>query len=201
MILTKTLRMRQSKENSQILWEMHHAARWAFNERVRQVFDNPGTTPRNAEKVLTRMRRECKWLGKYRRHFLRANFIDGCKSVNLARKTRRENKLPELKSPKTLFRNKQDGRQPGLHSFQKPNAKGKTFDIGECKIPLKDSFPGQVRSFQIVETTRKITKRTRPEHRTYELHVQYYHEPAEFHEGNTKGIDPERPQHVGDGDI
>ena len=114
---------------------------------------------------------------------------DGCKSVRLARKARRENKLPPLTSPKPLFRRKQDGRQPALHSFQKLNTKGKTFDIGACKIPLRDSFPGQVRSFQIVETTKKITKRTKPEHRTYEIHVQYHHEPAKFHEGDAKGID------------
>ena len=189
MILTKTLRMHQSKESSKILWKMHHAARWAFNEGVRQAFANPESTSRNTEKVLTRMRRECEWLGKYQRMFLRANFIDGCKSVKLARKARRDNELPQLRSPKPLFRKKQDGRQPALHSFQKPSAKGGTFDIGACRIPLKDSFPGQVRSFQVVETTKKITKRTRPEDRTYELHVQYHHEPAEFHEGDTKAFD------------
>ena len=189
MILTKTLRLAQSKENSLVLWKMHHAARWVFNEGVRQAFDNPEATSRNAEKVLTQMRQNYEWLGKYRRIFLRANFIDGCKSVRLARKARRENKLPPLTSPKPLFRRKQDGRQPALHSFQKPNTKGKTFDIGACKIPLRDSFPGQVRSFQIVETTKKITKRTKPEHRTYEIHVQYHHEPAKFHEGDAKGID------------
>ena len=121
--------------------------------------------------------------------FLRANFIDGCKSVKLVEKARRDNELPPLKSPRQLFRRKQNGRQPALHSFQKPSAKGKTFDVGACKIPLKDSFSGQVRSFQIVETTKRITKRTMPEDRTYELHVQYYHEPAEFHEGDTKAID------------
>ena len=46
-----------------------------------------------------------------------------------------------------------------------------------------------MRSFQIVETTKKITKRTGPEHRTYELHIQYHHEPAKFHEGDTKAFD------------
>ena len=164
-------------------------ARWAFNEGVRQVFGNPETTSRNAEKVLTQMRQDYGWLGKYQRMFLRANFIDGCKSVRLAGKARRDNELPELKSPKPLFRRKQDCGQPALHSFQKPGAKGKTFDIGVCRIPLKDSFPGQVRSFQIVETTKKITKRTEPEDRTYGLHVQYYYEPAEFHEGDVKAFD------------
>ena len=189
MILTKILRIRQSKENALVLWKMHHAARWAFNEGVRQAFDNPEATSRNAEKVLTRMRQDHGWLGKYQRTFLRANFIDGCKSVRLAGKARRDNELPPLTSPKPLFRRKQDGRQPALHSFQKPGAKGSTFDIGSCKIPLNDSFEGQVRSFQIVETTKKITRRTKPEDRTYELHVQYYYEPAKFHEGDVKAFD------------
>ncbi len=189
MILTKTLRIRQSKENSLVLWDMHHTARWAFNEGVRQAFDNPEVTSRSAEKVLTQMRKGTGWLGKYQRVFLRANFIDGCKSVRLARKARHDNKLPPLTSPKPLFRRKQDGRQPALHSFQKPSAKCGTFDIEACRLELKDSFPGQVRSFQIVETTKKLTKRTRPEDRTYELHVQYHHEPPTFHEGDTKAID------------
>ena len=56
MILTKTLRIQQSKENSSILWKMHHAARWTFNEGVRQAFDNPESISSNAEKVLTGMR-------------------------------------------------------------------------------------------------------------------------------------------------
>ena len=188
-ILTKTLRIRQSKENSMVLWKMHHAARWAFNEGVRQAFDNPGMTARKAENILTKMRRDNEWIGKYQRVFLRANFIDGCKSVKLAEKVRRDNELPPLKSPRHLFRKKQNGGQPALHSFQKPNAKGRMFNIGMCKIPLKDSFSGKVRSFQVVETTKKITSRTKPEDRTYELHVQYHHEPAGFHEGDTKAID------------
>ena len=75
MIPTKTLRLAQSKENSLVLWKMHHAARWVFNEGVRQAFDNPEATSRNAEKVLTQMRQNYEWLGKYRRIFLRANFI------------------------------------------------------------------------------------------------------------------------------
>ena len=63
------------------------------------------------------------------------------------------------------------------------------FNIGMCKITLKDSFSGKVRSFQIVETTKKITSRTKPEDRTYEIHIQYYYKPADFHEGDTKAID------------
>ena len=189
MILTKTLRLAQSKENSTVLWEMHHAARWAFNEGVRLAFDNPGTTPRKMEGVLTKMRKKHGWLGKYQRTFLRANFIDGCKSARLSKNVRNEKGLHPLRSPRTLFRKKQDWRQPALRSFQKPDAKGSTFDIGSCKIHLKDSFEGQVRSFQIVETTKKTTKRTRPEDRTYEIHVQYRHEPEKFHEGDTKAID------------
>ena len=190
MIFTKTLEIYQSKENSKIIWGMHNVSRWAYNEGVRQAFDNSEATSRELEKVLTQLRRDYKWLGEYRRTFLRANFIDGCKSVKLARKSRRDNnKLKPLTSPKSLFRKKQNGRQPALHSFQTPSAKGTIFNIGMCKISLKDSFTGKVRSFQIVETTKKITKRTRPEDRTYEIHIQYFQQPAEFHEGDTKAID------------
>ena len=44
-------------------------------------------------------------------------------------------------------------------------------------------------SLSVAETTKKITKRTRPEDRTYELHVQLPHYPQPKTEGSTMGID------------
>ena len=189
MILTKTLRIYQSKQNSETLWGMHHVARKAFNMGVNEAFDHPDVSGRNAESILTKKRQEHEWLGKYQRTFLRANFSDGHKSVKLADSTRREKRLPPLKSAKSLYRRKQEGRQPALHSFQKPNAKNGTFDIGACKFELKDSFDCQVRSFQIIETTKKITKRTKPYDRTYEIHIQYHYKSPAFHEGDTVSLD------------
>ena len=55
----------------------------------------------------------------------------------------------------------------------------KTADIGR-----KD-----VKSFQIVETTKKITKRTKPEDRTYELHVQVHAAKPERAGGDVIGAD------------
>lgn len=44
-------------------------------------------------------------------------------------------------------------------------------------------------SYSVVETTKKITRRTRPEDRTYVLRVQFPHYPRLKTEGNTVGID------------
>ena len=40
-------------------------------------------------------------------------------------------------------------------------------------------------SLSVTETTKKITRRTRPEDRTYELHVQFPHYPQPNTEGSS----------------
>ena len=53
---------------------------------------------RNSYTILTKLRYKHVWLLKYALVFLRANYADGYKAVNLARKTRRDKKLANLKS-------------------------------------------------------------------------------------------------------
>ena len=144
---------------------------------------------RKAEGLLTRLRKEQKWQLKYPRNMLRANFNNGCKAVNLARAVRRKNKAPPPLTPDPYFRRKQGGRQPAINSFQKLKIIKNTLNIGPCKIGLADAFDGEIKSFQIVETTHKITRHTRPEDRTYELHVQYEHVQIAKKDGDTKAID------------
>ena len=55
----------------------------------------------------------------------------------------------------------------------------KTVDIGREDI----------KSFQIVETTKKITKRTKSDDRTYELHVQVHVAKPERTESDVIGAD------------
>ena len=63
--------------------------------------------------------------------------------------------------------------------------------FGDFAIRLKtDKFDGmECLSFQIIEITKKITKRTMPEDRTYNLHIQFPHYPKSRKEGCTMGID------------
>ena len=63
--------------------------------------------------------------------------------------------------------------------------------FGDHALRLKtNEFDGmECLSFQIIETTKKLTKRTRPEDRTYEMRVQFPHYPEFKMEGDTVGID------------
>ena len=119
MILTKTLRIIQSKNTAETIWILHHVARWAFNRGVYTAFNDRGLSSLDAYKVLTKLRYEHEWPLKYALVFLRANFNNGYKAVRLTAKTRRERDLPQLKSPDRLFRCKHANRQPAISSFQR----------------------------------------------------------------------------------
>ena len=189
MILTKTLRIIQSKNTAETIWILHHVARWAFNRGVYTAFNDRGLSSLDAYKVLTKLRYEHEWPLKYALVFLRANFNNGYKTVRLTAKTRRERDLPQLKSPDRLFRCKHTYRQPAISSFQRLKIINGTLNIGPCKLQLKDAFDSEIRSFQIVETTEKITVKTQPYDRTYELHVQYKYDTPVSLDGDTVSFD------------
>ena len=189
MILTKTLRIRQSKDTAEIIWNLHHVARWAFNRGVYIAFNDTGLSSFDAYNILTKLRYEHEWPLKYALRFLRANFNNGYKTVRLAAKTRRERELSQLKSPDRLFRCKHTDRQPAISSFQPLKIINGTLNIGPCKLQLKDTFDSEIKSFQIVETTEKITKKTQPCDRTYELHVQYEYDTPVSSDGDTVALD------------
>ena len=58
MILTKTLRIRQSKDTAEIIWNLHHVARWAFNRGVYITFNDTGLSSFDAYNILTKLRYE-----------------------------------------------------------------------------------------------------------------------------------------------
>ena len=176
MILTETLAAYQSKENSLAIWKAHHGARWLFNNGVVQAFENKLSN--NELKQLVNSDACPAWL-EMNADTRRACIIEGAKSIRLARKTLKNNKKPAPKSYKPYLRRKRDDqRQPALPSYHHVTNKNGVIDAGICEFTLKPGckkFDKQIRSFQIVETTKKITRKTRPEDRTYELHVQYEH--------------------------
>ena len=195
--LTKTIPFHQSKEVSKFIWRLHQECRWYFDNRNLTKFDLYGT--------VAILRNNTGWNAAYS-EMQRASIDDGRKAVRLhqstidrknriAKRKQKEGKkartIQYAKSPKRFFRKKHSGRQPALRSFQKLKIKKGIMKFGDFKLQLKtNEFDGmECLSLSVAETTKKITKHTRPEDRTYELRVQFPHCPQLKTEGSTIGID------------
>ena len=101
------------------------------------------------------------------------------------------NKRNEWTHRDSLFKRK--GEQRSLSVFRNPVYKGKGLlhlpGIGIVRVhgDVKDL---DMRSFQLVETTKKTTKRTKDRHRTYRLHIQVETKAPEPSESTViRGID------------
>ena len=168
-------------------------------------FDNRKLTKFDLYDTVTISRNETGWNETYAQ-MQRASIDDGRKAVRhhqamidrrnrMAKRRQKEGRnvrtIQYAKSPKRFFRKKNGGRQPAIRSFQKLKVQNGTMKFGDHALRLKTSeFDGmECLSLQIIETTKKITKRTRPEDRTYKLCVQFLHYPEPRTEGSTMGID------------
>ncbi len=196
---TFTIPFYQSREISRLIWETRPQADWCYNEGVRQVLeDNPGRF--GLYSTLTKKRAEHGWLDanvNVHRHAMDC----GRKAVKLflesnAAKRRMPKHKRKYTSPDSLFRKKSNNakrRLPAIGCYGHPagRADGSWNIGGICNIVPK-STPierDQIKSFQIIETTKKITKDTKPCDRTYELHVQVHVAKPERRDGNLVGID------------
>ena len=194
---TFTIPFYQSREASRRIWNARLQANWCFNEGVRQELDGHngryGLYP-----LITKKRAEHDWLDLYANVHRYA--IDcGRKAVDAFRKSNKGKQwMPKNKrkytSPDSLFRKRNDRkRQPAIGCYGKPacNSDGSWNIGGICSVMPKTADIGRkdVKSFQIVETTKKITKRTKPEDRTYELHVQVHVAKPERAGGDVIGAD------------
>ena len=188
--LTKKIPFRHSKDVSRFIWKLHQEARWCFNHGVKLAFDNRRLSKFDAMKHMTGLRHETEWVDGVSA-LQRANIVDGFKTIRLAQKTRKKFHLSEITSPKPYFRKKQDKRQPAISSYQPGKIKNGIFKLGKFKLHLKThEFDGmKCLSFQIVETTKKITKFTTPGDRTYKLHLAFPHFPVPRMDGDSIGID------------
>ena len=141
-------------------------------------------------KILTVLRSEIEW-GRGVATMQRANLINGFKSIRLAQSNRRKLNLPEIKSPNEYFRNKQYGRQPAVSSYQGLVIQDGVINVGFAKLRLKaHDYDGmKCLSYQIVETTKRINKYTKPKSRTYAIYLQFEHVPVPRTWGNAIGID------------
>lgn len=180
----------QSPEISEHVWRLHQESRWLFNKGVKLGFDNKSLTNFDAMKLLTTIRNGTEWC-KGHVSFQRASIINGLKSIRLAEGNHKKFNLPKVESPYGYFRKKQNGRQPAIFSYQSTLIKNGTFKFGKFRLILDthiyDGF--KPLSFQIIETTKKITRQTRPKGRTYRIHFQFEYVPKLNYNSKTIGID------------
>ena len=168
-------------------------------------FDNQKLTKFDLYDTVTMSQNNTGWNEAYST-MQRASIDDWKKAVRLhqtmidrkngtAKKRQKEDRKVKTfwyaKSPKRFFRKKNGGRQPAIRSFPKLIVQNSTMNLEDHALRLKtNEFDGmECLSFQIIETTKKITKRIRPENRTYELRVQFQHYQEPRTEGSTIGID------------
>ncbi len=189
-ITTKKVNFMQSPEISEHVWRLHQESRWLFNKGVKLGFDNRGLTNFDVYKLLTTIRKETGWCNGLV-GLQRANMVNGLKSIRLAESNHRKFKLPRIESPYGYFRKKQNGRQPAIFSYKSALIKNGTFKFGKFKLILDTNVYDGLKplSFQIIETTKKITRQTRPKDRTYRIHFQFEHVPKPNVNSKIIGID------------
>ncbi len=194
---TFTIPFYQSKEASRLIWRAHFQTDWCYNEGVRQALEARPTQYDMFSK-LKEKRDEYGWLDL--NVFVHRYAIDGGRKAveafyasNLGKRWRPKRKR-RYTSPDSLFRKRQDGkRQAAIGCYARPagNKDGSWNLGGICNVMTKSTAieRNSIKSFQIVETTHKITKQTRPEDRTYELHVQVRVAKPTRRDGDIIGID------------
>ena len=153
------------------------AQRFCYNEDVRRVLDDPSTTFFDLNCHLTEMRAKNPWLAEPSAWIQRSAMRQGMEAVHAFRESNFRKHFEEKSrwsGQRSLFRRRGGRRLPALAAFCPPIRRegnalylpGIGLVLATGKIP-----DGDIRPFQLVETTRKITRLTRPDGRTFRLHV------------------------------
>ena len=163
------------------------------------MLEDPTRSNFDLYKMLTAMRREHEWLGAGDARIQRAGMklavqavreFRGSNDIKRERRGRRRNRWSD---PLSLFRSKKSGRPRALAVFMPPVPRGNMIFLpGIGTVEALGDIPGgaDLRSFQLVEITKKITRRTRPKDRTYRLHVQIGTDDLEpVKSGVSRGVD------------
>ena len=198
---TFTVPFYQSKKISRLIWAARSQIDWCYNEGVRQVLEDGQQGRFGLYGILTEKRAEHGWLD-INSNIHRYAADCGRKAVEAFRESNIVKRgMPKHKRkytpPDSLFRKKKknsNGSQPAIGCYGHPagRADGSWNLGGICNIVPKDASMerDQIRSFQIIETTKKTTCHTRPENRTYELHVQMHvAKPERSNDGDIIGAD------------
>ena len=197
MIRTVRLGFKQDRAlSARVANELVPAQRFCYNEAVRRVLDDPFTTFFDLCYILTYMRAENPWLAESHSWIQRSAMRQGMKAVHAFRESnfrKHFEKRSWWSDRRPLFRRRGRVRLPALTVFLPPVRKddGSLFLPGIGIVRATGAVPdGDIRSFQLVETTRKVTRLTRPEDRTFRLHIQIKApEPERSKSGAARGVD------------
>ena len=195
---TKMFAFVQDRDFSILMGKFHNERRWYYNNGVEFKFYHSNYTSMDLGKLVTIIRHITGWNVGYR-DMQRSWAGEGLKTIQLHRSNvDKNNENPAYKrkeydtSPKRFFNKKNDNcRYPAVSSYQKLKIINGTIDICGYKLDLKTrEFDGMTCiSYQIVDTTEKITKYTKPENRTYRIHLQFPIDPKIKTEGSIIGDD------------
>ena len=190
---TKMFAFVQDNDFSILMGKFHNERRWYYNNGVEFKFYHSNYTSMDIGKLVTIIRRITGWNIGYR-DMQRSWCEEGLKAIQLHRSNiDKNNKNPAYKrkeydtSPKRFFNKKNDNcRYPAVSSYQKLKIINGTINICGYKLDLKThEFDGMTcMSYQIVDTTEKITKYTKPENRTYRIYLQFPIDPKIRTEGS-----------------
>ena len=179
MIRTVRLWFKQDRAlSARVANDLVPAQRFCYNEAVRRVLDDPSTTFFDLCSILTELRSKNPWLAESSALIQRSAMRQGMKAVHAFRESNFRKHFEEKSrwsGQRSLFRRRGGRRLKALAAFCPPvRREGNALYLPGIGLVLATSeIPdGDIRSFQLVETTRKITRLTRPDDRTFRLHVQ-----------------------------
>ena len=196
MIRTVRLGFKQDRAlSARITNEIVPAQRFCYNEAVRRVLDDPFTTFFGLCSVLTELRAKNPWLTESHNGIQRSAMRQGMEAVHAFRESNFRKHFEKNRGGPTGARCSGAGRVrlPALTVFLPPVRKddGSLFLPGIGIVRATGAVPdGDIRSFQLVETARMVTHLTRPEGRTFRLHIQIKApEPERSKSGAARGVD------------
>ena len=195
MIRTVRLWFKQDRAlSARVANDLVPAQRFCYSEAVRRVLDDPFTTFFDLNCHLTEMRAKNPWLAKSNSWIPRSAMRQGMTAVHAFRESNFRKHFKEKSrwsGQRSLFRRRGGRRLPALAAFCPPiRREGNALYLPGIGLVLATSkIPdGDIRPFQLVETTRKITRLTRPDDRTFRLHVQVK-EPERSESKSARGVD------------
>ena len=195
MIRTARLWLKQDRAlSARVANDLIPAQRFCYNEAVRRVLDDQFTTFFDLCSVLTELRAKNPWLTESHSWIQHSAMRQGMEAVHAFRESNFRKHFEEKSrwsGQKSLFRRRGGRRLKALAAFCPPiRREGNALYLPGIGLVLATSkIPdGDIRSFQLVETTRKITRLTRPDDRTFRLHVQVK-EPERAESKSARGVD------------
>ena len=197
MILTKTIPFYQSREISKAVWKAGLECNYVYNRGIELQLEH-NYDQYDMFRQMTKINKNIPWLNNIVM-INRYSIDEARKAVNLFKtaeikkiKKQQNGKKVRFTDPQSLYRKRHYNKQSAIGSRAHPhlNSDG-SWRLGNIiNITPKVDFDHKlIKSYQIVETTKRITKTTLPHHRTYELHIQYEYTPNDKTDGTIMAAD------------